>query len=120
MVKNRLAMQEALVRSLGQEDSLAKEMATHSSLLAWRIPRTEEPGGLQSMGAQRVRQDLATEQHQHWRWGKLLKNAVAGPHPTLNYTGPRGEAECLHFQSAFWMLLTHYRAWSENALNAIY
>ena len=71
----------------------------------------------------RVRQDLATEQHQHWRWGKLLKNAVPGPHPTLNYTGPRGEAESLHFQSAFWMLLTHYRAWCgglENALNAVY
>ena len=43
-------MQETLVRSLGQEDPLAKEMATHSSILAWRIPWTEEPGGLQSTG----------------------------------------------------------------------
>ena len=43
------------VRSLGQEDPLEKEMATHSSILAWRIPWTEEPGGLQSMGLQRVR-----------------------------------------------------------------
>ena len=42
---------------LGQEDSLVKGMAAHSSLLAWRIPRTEEPGGLQSMGSQRVRHD---------------------------------------------------------------
>ena len=42
------------VRSLGQEDPLEKEMATHSSILAWRIPWTEEPGGLQSMGLQRV------------------------------------------------------------------
>ena len=48
------AMQETWVRSLGQEDPLEKEMATHSSILAWRIPWTEEPGGLQSMGSQKV------------------------------------------------------------------
>ena len=52
MVKNLLAMQETWVQSLGQEDLLAKEMATHSSILAWEIPWTEEPGGLQSMGSQ--------------------------------------------------------------------
>ena len=52
MVKNLPAMQETQVRSLGQEDSLEKGMATHSSILAWRIPWTEEPGGLQSMGLQ--------------------------------------------------------------------
>ena len=56
-VKNLPAMQETLVRSLGQEDPLEKEMATHSSILAWRIPWTEEPGGLQSTGLQRVRHD---------------------------------------------------------------
>ena len=50
MVKNLLAMQESQVRSLGQEYPLEKGMATHSSILAWRIPWTEEPGGLQSMG----------------------------------------------------------------------
>ena len=49
------------VQSLGQEVPLEKEMATHSSILAWRIPWTEEPGWLQSMGSQRVRPDLATE-----------------------------------------------------------
>ena len=49
-VKNLLAMQETWVRFLGREDSLEKETATHSSVLAWRIPWTEEPGGLQSMG----------------------------------------------------------------------
>ena len=48
---------ETWLRSLGQEDPLEKEMATHSSILAWRLPWTEEPGGLQSMGSQRVRQD---------------------------------------------------------------
>ena len=53
-VKNLPAMQEMWVQSLGQEDSLEKDMATHSGILAWRIPRTEEPDGLQSMGLQRV------------------------------------------------------------------
>ena len=52
MVKNLPAMQETRVRSLSQEDPLEQEMATHSSTLAWRIPWTEEPGGLQSMGSQ--------------------------------------------------------------------
>ena len=54
MVKHLSAMQETRVRSLGWEDLLEKEMATHSSILAWRIPRMEEPVGLQSMGWQRV------------------------------------------------------------------
>ena len=49
--------QEVQVKSLGQEDPLEEGTATHSSILAWRIPRTEEPGGLQSMGAQRVGHD---------------------------------------------------------------
>ena len=57
MMKNPPAMQETQVQSLGQEDSLEEGMATHSSILAWRIPWTEEPGGLQSMGSQRVRHD---------------------------------------------------------------
>ena len=54
-VKNLPAMYKTRVRSLCWEDTLEKEMATHSSALAWRIPRTEEPGGLQSMGSQGVR-----------------------------------------------------------------
>ena len=54
---NRPAIQEAWVRSLGQKDSLEKETVTHYSILAWRIPWTEEPGGVQSMGSQRVRYD---------------------------------------------------------------
>ena len=56
-MKNPSAVQEMQVRSLGQEDPLEEGMATLSSILAWRIPRTEETGGLQSMGSQRVRQD---------------------------------------------------------------
>ena len=55
MVKNLPRRQETRVRSLGQEDPLEKEMAAHSSIFAWEISWTEEPGGLQSMGSQRVR-----------------------------------------------------------------
>ena len=68
-------MQEIQVQFLGWEDPLEKEMATHSSILAWKISRTEEPGGLQSMGSQRVRHDLATEQQQE-STGALDKDAL--------------------------------------------
>ena len=57
MVKNPPAVQEMQVQSLGREDPLEKEMATHSSILAWEIPRTEESGELQSLGLQRLRDD---------------------------------------------------------------
>ena len=57
-LKRLPAVQETQVRSLGWEDPLEKEMATHSSILAWEIPWTEEPGGLQSTGSQRVRHDF--------------------------------------------------------------
>ena len=57
MVKNLPAMQETWVRSLGREDRLEEELATHSGILDWRIPWTEEPGRLQSMGSQRVGHD---------------------------------------------------------------
>ena len=56
-IKRLPAMQDTWVRSLGWEDPLEKEMAMHSSILAWRIPWREEPGGLQSTGSQRVRHD---------------------------------------------------------------
>ena len=57
MVKLLPTMQETWAQSLGREDLLEKEMATHSSILAWKIPWTEEPGRLQSMGSQRVEDD---------------------------------------------------------------
>ena len=60
MVKNLPAVRETWVHSLGWEDPLEEEMATHSSIQAWRIPWTEEPGGLQSMGSHRVRHNRAT------------------------------------------------------------
>ena len=66
-VKNLPAVQETRVLSLGQEDPLEKGMATHSNVLAWRILWTEEPGGLQSMGSQRVERDLEiTTRPEYW------------------------------------------------------
>ena len=62
-----LPMQEIWVRSLHQEDPLEEDLATHSSILVWEIPRTEEPGRLQSMRSQRVGHDRVTElAHTHW------------------------------------------------------
>ena len=65
VVKNLPALQEMRVWPLGPKVLLEKEMSTHSSFLAWEIPWTEEPGGLQSMGSKRVRYDLLTKQQQH-------------------------------------------------------
>ena len=72
-VKNLPTMQETqetYVKSLGSEDPLEKEIGTHSSILAWEIPWTEEPGELQSMESQRVRNNLATK-HSGGFWSKL-------------------------------------------------
>ena len=82
MVKCLLTMWETWVRSLGQEDPLEKGMETHSSIHAWKIPWTKEPGGLQSMGSQRTGQDWVTSLHYNhnnqqinlWRiLGQLMK-----------------------------------------------
>ena len=67
LVNHLPAMQETRVQFLGQEDPLEKEMSTHSSILAWRIPRTEEPSGLQSTGSQTVGHDWA-HFHFHYVW----------------------------------------------------
>ena len=63
MVKNLPAMQKTWIQSLGWEDPLEEVMITHSSILAWRIPRTEKPCGLQSIALQRIRQDQVTNTH---------------------------------------------------------
>ena len=63
MAKNLPAIRETWVQSLGWEDPLEEGMGTHSSILAWRIPWTEEPGGLQSIGSPRVRHDCVTHTH---------------------------------------------------------
>ena len=76
MVKNPPTMQETWLQSLGQEDPLEKGMTTHSSNLAWRIPWTEEPGVLQSMGLPRVRHDC----HSGKPWG-LEVESLSGRGP---------------------------------------
>ena len=76
-VKRLPAMQETQVRSLGQEDPLEKEMATHSSILAWRIPWAEEPGGLQSMGSSA----LLGRTTSTLGWKKLQKKKTSAPIP---------------------------------------
>ena len=81
MVKNLPATQEIWVRSLGQEDPLEKEMAIHSSTLAWKIPWTEESGRPQSMGSQRVRHNQVTNTHEH----RLTHMSIPTP-PLLHST----------------------------------
>ena len=73
---------EMQIPSLGQEDPLEEEMASQSSIFAWRIPWTEEPGRLQSMGSQRVRHDLVTE-HTHSNYFSRLLHASVVPCPVL-------------------------------------
>ena len=65
IVKNLSAIQETQIQSLGQEDSLEKEMTTHSSILPWRIPQTQETGRLQFLGSQKVGQDRRNLAHMH-------------------------------------------------------
>ena len=74
LVKNPLAMQETWVPSLGWEDALEKEMATHSSILAWEIPWTEEPGGLQSLGLKEL--DKTTPPPPPWEGGTPLCDSL--------------------------------------------
>ena len=74
MVKKVPAIQETRVRSLGQEDPLEKGMVTHSSILAWRMPGTEEPGRLQSMGLERVGHDRVTNTFLLRQFGSIEKS----------------------------------------------
>ena len=66
VIKNLPAKQETWFQSLGWVDPLEEGMATHSTILAWKNPCTEDPGGLESMGSERVRHNLATEQHEQY------------------------------------------------------
>ena len=88
MVKNLSATQETWVLSLGQEDTLEKGMATCSSILAWRIPWTEEPGGLQSMGSERIGRD----QHTHTQLYIEAQLQLAPPITLLLLCGNSGTA----------------------------
>ena len=84
VVKNPPAMQEMQVNFLGREDPLEKEMATHFSILAWEIPWTEEPGGLQSKGSQKSCTNVVTKQQPNMKkntctWYDLLNTTIITP-----------------------------------------
>ena len=98
MVKNMPVMQETWVWSLDQKDPLEKGMATHSSILAWRIPWTEEPGGLQSM---RSKESHTTE------WLALVCSSITKKkqNKTLNFEwNTQNALKCLHIHSFFYLL----------------
>ena len=115
-VKNLPAVwetQETWAWSLGQEDPLEKEVATHSSILAWRIPWTEEPGGLQSMESHRVRHDWATHTHTHTHSLSLSLSPPISPRlPFLStshdhsWEKPAG-LQFLGSQNQTWLTHTH-------------
>ena len=88
-VTNPHAVQEMWVRSLDREDPLEKEMAIHPSILAWRIPWTEEPGGLQSLGSQRVGHDLVTERGHMRVWVLLLPISLSYFHSNFRDRGKK-------------------------------
>ena len=89
MVKNLPAVQEMWVRFLGQEDPLEKKIATHSRILAWRIQWIEEPGGLQSMGSQRVGHDWATKQQNIYiKWVRKLFPGILASGSDNNFRTP--------------------------------
>ena len=100
-VKRLPAMWETWVRSLGQEDSLEKEMATHSSILAWRIPWTEEPGGLQSTGSRRVGHNWATSLSLKRKWKCQSLCCV------WLFVTPWTEYTCSNFLTLFLLFLSY-------------
>ena len=117
-------MQETQVQSLGQEDPLEKEMATHSSILAWKIQWTEEPRRLQSMGSQRVRHDWATSLSFSWWlwttiWPWLFWNmsssltsgvSLSAPAPSILY-----HASNLDWRFVSYMILYMFQCHSPNS-----
>ena len=91
MVKNPPATQETRVRALGWEHPLEKGMATHYSILAWRIPWTEKTGGLQSMGSQKVRHDWVTNTSLSWEY---LRKCMLGTEKAWTMTQGMQSAQC--------------------------
>ena len=104
-VKNRPANEGDMGWSLGQEDPLEKEKATHSSILAWKIPWTEESGGLQTMGSQRVGHGLATEYAHTWMRGAwwATVHEIAGSQSCLsNWTCTHAHESSVLFKLLSW------------------
>ena len=98
MVKTLPATQETGIRSLGREDPLEKEMATHSSILAWRTPWTEEPGRLQSMGSQKVRHDWVT--NTNWSFTFSLSDSLIANLNTFPRERPHRRSKMVSFHMA--------------------
>ena len=96
LVKNLPAVQETQVSSLGWEDPLEKAMATHSSILAWKIPWIEEPGGLQPMGLQRVGHDSATNTYLLWVITAISIILILSSYDNM----------CFHWFRPYFLLLT--------------
>ena len=108
LVKNLPSRQVTHVQSLGWEDPLEKEMATHSSICAWRIPWTEEPGGLQFMGLQRIRHNLVTKQQQYYL--QVSKCYLQGSYQNLRVLSGDSNAGQEHIFSVIF-LFTHFYMW---------
>ena len=97
--------QEMQFQPLDWEDLLEKEMATHSNLLVWKVPWTEEPGRLQSMGSQRVGQDRATEHAQAYKKGHQREPAAPKPCEDIVRTWPPANQSSLEIKSARTLIL---------------
>ena len=108
-------MQETQVPSLGWEDPLEKEMATHSSILAWRSPWTEEPGWVQSVGSQRVGHDWATHTHTVWCHQPVspLQRKAPGTTVHTRWLSPRSNAQSLLFVSHIPWPAVHFFSWQD-------
>ena len=130
MIKNLPAMQETRVWSLDRKDGLEKEMATHSSILAWRIPWTEEPGGLQPMGSQWVGHDWATNTHTlsssplfcHRQQETYKRNKVSFPSPyrTENFMLTINDHFFFLAYTHILLLLSYFSRWEKPAFMILY
>ena len=128
-LKCRPPMQETRVRSLGWEDPLEKEMVTHSSILAWRIPRMEEPGRLQSTGSQRVGHDWATslsflsfhayiQNLEKWYWRIYLQGNSGETHIENRLVDMgRGEERVRCVESVTWKLMFYSIQFSHSVVS---
>ena len=116
MVKHLPTMWETRVQSLGWEDLLEKEMATHSSTLAWKIPWMEEPGRLQSMGSQRVRHDFTFTFTLPYPWRYLPKSKFQHMSSPWDISSHELELRWLFFLLNKRYLISKYKTWEEKTL----
>ena len=116
MVKHLPTMRETWVQSLGREDLLEKEMATHSSTLAWKIPWMEEPGRLQSMGSQRVRHDFTFTFTLPYPWRYLPKSKFQHMSSPWDISSHELELRWLFLLLNKRYLISKYKTWKEKTL----